>query len=138
MKEIEKVTITEKVEGLFSQLSEHRNTVAGMRRELCKNLDVLRESFAALRETGAAAGWQQWLSDNFYALEGHAKQSMNDLRGYRKNSVPLASLYFILRGVFADAVVPLTQENTAEALGAANRLQELGERQFGFVYPALK
>ncbi|WP_195276482.1 GH36-type glycosyl hydrolase domain-containing protein [Anaerotruncus rubiinfantis] len=138
MKEIEKVTITEKVEGLFSQLSEHRNTVAGIRRELCKNLDVLRESFAALRETGAAAGWQQWLSDNFYALEGHAKQSMNDLRGYRKNSVPLASLYFILRGVFADAVVPLTQENTAEALGAANRLQELGERQFGFVYPALK
>ena len=111
-----------------------RQIARGLRRELSE----LRARFSALRETGAPEGWEQWLSDNFYALEAHAKQSLLDLRGCRKRSAPLLGLYLQLEAVFADGEIPIGMEEVRAALTAANELSELGERQLEFTYTALK
>ena len=111
-----------------------RRIARGLRRELSD----LRARFSALRETGAPEGWEQWLSDNFYALEAHAKQSLLDLRGCRKRSAPLLGLYLQLEAVFADGEIPIGMEEVRAALTAANELSELGERQLEFTYTALK
>ena len=107
-------------------------------RRLRKELCALRARFSALREKRSPEGWEQWLSDNFYALEAHAKQSLLDLEGFRRNSAPLLGLYRQLEAVFADGEIPPGMEEVRAALAAANELSELGERQLEFTYTALK
>lgn len=131
-----RITIEERVRAAAREVP-HGGT-RRIARQLQRELSSLRAQFSALRGKKSLEGWEQWLSDNFYAIEAHAKQSLLDLRGFRKNNAPLLWLYTLLEAVFAGGETPIGMEEVCAALTAAGDLSELGERQLEFIYTALK
>ena len=82
--------------------------------------------------------WAQWLSDNFYTLEGHAKQILRDLPGFKGCGTACMRLYAAVERVFMDGRVVPDQAHVGQTLLFAGLLGELGERQFDFLYTALR
>ncbi|MEM1484074.1 glucoamylase family protein [Oscillospiraceae bacterium PP1C4] len=138
MNNINFTQLENKVQEIYYKAKEQRGGMRRLIRSLQGGLDLLRERYEALREKPVLDSWEQWLADNFYVLEGHAKQALIDLRSYKKGGAPLFRFYWTLDGVFAYGHTPLSEEAVKVVLRAVNALEELTERQFDFVYCALK
>lgn len=101
---------------------------------------LLREQYEQVCLLRERNGWQVWLSDHFYTIDSHAKQAQKDFKGFRRERHACAALLHALEDAFgaADASsTPLDEQNLRELLVAYDRQNELGERAFDFLTPAL-
>lgn len=121
-----------------SDKSDHFEIRRIMRRQRA-GLSVLRAQFTQLRDMEEAEHhWQQWLLDNFYALEGHAKQCLLDLRHFKSSSKKCAVLYRYFDAAFTAGDADADDDTLKFVLESAAAHTDLCERQLDFIPVALK
>ena len=118
--------------------AEHAPALGARKKELRRALGRLREQYHAASGKREKSGWQQWLCDNFYTLEGEAKQAIAEMDGFSRSGRQTAALAGQMQALFCDAFWEISEETLLEVLFEINRLEELGETAFDFLLPAVR
>ncbi len=129
--------IEKKAQDAYQRALQKSDGIRQLRYILKDALLLLRKTYHAL-EQQPQDGWKRWVYDHFYAFEGHALHTIEEMQSLRGRGIPLYRITFLLYEVFSDGQEPLGQEAVEQALRTANATAELEECQLSFVYTALK
>ena len=127
--------IEKKAQDAYQRALQKSDGIRQLRYILKDALLLLRKTYHAL-EQQPQDGWKRWVYDHFYAFEGHALHTIEEMQSLRGRGIPLYRITFLLYEVFSDGQEPLGQEAVEQALRTANATAELEECQLSFVYTA--
>ena len=132
--------ITEIEAGLrtaFSSISQEWGSVGSIKKQLLKDLKLLSDARFSLSGKEEFFGWEKWLIDNYYSIDGHGKQALKDLSGFKKSD-DIYPFYRMIQEVFSNGQIPIQQENVFQMASLSRQFIELSEDQLSFIYTGLK
>ena len=93
--------IEKKAQDAYQRALQKSDGIRQLRYILKDALLLLRKTYHAL-EQQPQDGWKRWVYDHFYAFEGHALHTIEEMQSLRGRGIPLYQITFLLYEVFSD------------------------------------